>query len=315
MGVVNANVNVAKENTAESATVVWVRPPEVNMAIDGVTITSGPMLDNMKYLASHLPEFHHKFEAYPVKRAMSLVKHESSGNSVFCFFGASLNEKRKQWGYYSTPTSINLPLLVLGKKSVIEGPLHAKLPGNTRSFPLISLQALLNAGFKTVLYKGVTNAYAKAVSQWQTPENVMMVNGLDEDLGIHTIALLKTGRIDFGYVGHNELNTLNSDELSQFITFEAAELSTNTRGTKRLFCSSTPLGKNVVSALDASVTSILSNEESARELRNVNFTAEGYLPMFEALFDARWAVFRKLVSRGEISRHSVYLNINEESVE
>jgi len=312
-GIVSADQT--EESITEKATVVWLRPPEANMAIDGVTIASGPMLENMKHLASHLPEFRHKFEAYPVKRALSLVKKGSSNNNVYCFFGASLNEERKEWGYFSTPTSINLPILVLGKKAVIDSAQATNSEGINGPFPLISIQKLLEANFNTVLYEGVTNAYGKTVKQYQTVENVIVLNGLGKDLGLHTIALLKTGRIDFGYVGHSELNTLSPSELAQFTTFQAEELSFNTRGTKRLFCSLTPLGNKVVEALDRAVRNILSREESANILRDINFEAEGYSPMFKTLFESRWSAFQKLVSRGELSRHSVYLNVAEENVE
>jgi len=312
-GIVNAGQT--GEGTTETAMVVWLRPPEASMTIDGVTIAAGPMLDNIKYLASHLPEFRHKFEAYPVKRALSLVKTGSSNNNVYCFFGASLNEDRQQWGYFSTPTSINLPILILGNKAVIGSTQATNTEDINGPFPLISIQKLLEADFKTVLYEGVANAYGKTVKQAQTVENVIMLNGLGKDLGLHTIALLKTGRIDFGYVGHGELNTLSLSELEQFNTFQAEELSYNTRGTKRLFCSLTPLGKKVITAFDHALTSILSNEKSANTLRDINFEAEGYSPMFKTLFESRWSAFQKLVSRGELSRHSVYLNVAEEYVE
>lgn len=276
-------------------TVVWVRPPELGAKGPGIAITSGPVYNVMAHLSGYLDNYNHEFEAYPVKRAWSLIQHEKSAQRVYCFYGASYQEERTKWGYYSLPTSINLPLLIVSKRELL--PLksnqdnHGTEKKGKGQFLSISLQALLNQHFKTVLYNDVSNAYASAVEQWATKYNVLRVNSLGKDLGMHTIALIKSGRVDFGYVGPRELAALSKDELNDLHVYQLSELSTGLRGTKRLLCSKTELGREVTSGLNNALRFIFSQPDKSKTLRDTQFTADGYSNQLKPLFDERWDAY------------------------
>tara|TARA_Y100000588_G_scaffold240028_1_gene253746 strand:+ start:779 stop:1729 length:951 start_codon:yes stop_codon:yes gene_type:complete len=276
-------------------TVVWVRPPELGVKGPGIAITSGPVYNVMAHLSGYLDNYNHEFEAYPVKRAWSLIQHEKSAQRVYCFYGASYQEERTKWGYYSLPTSINLPLLIVSKRELL--PLksnqdnHGTEKKGKGQLPSISLQALLNQHFKTVLYNDVSNAYASAVEQWATKYNVLRVNSLGKDLGMHTIALIKSGRVDFGYVGPRELAALSKDELNDLHVYQLSELSTGLRGTKRLLCSKTELGREVTTGLNNALRLILSQPDKSKILRDTQFIADGYSKRLKPLFDERWDAY------------------------
>ena len=276
-------------------TVVWVRPPELGVKGPGIAITSGPVYNVMAHLSGYLDNYNHEFEAYPVKRAWSLIQHEKSAQRVYCFYGASYQEERTKWGYYSLPTSINLPLLIVSKRELL--PLksnqdnHGTEKKGKGQFPSISLQALLNQHFKTVLYNDVSNAYASAVEQWATKYNVLRVNSLGKDLGMHTIALIKSGRVDFGYVGSRELAALSKDELNDLHVYQLSELSTGLRGTKRLLCSKTELGREVTSGLNNALRLIFFQPDKSKTLRDTQFIADGYSNRLKPIFDERWDAY------------------------
>ena len=134
---------------------------------------------------------------------------------------------------------------------------------------------------RTVLYNDVNNVYADTVEQWATKNNVVRLNGLGKDLGMHTIALLESGRIDFGYVGHRELSALPEEELDALNVYQISELSQQLRGTKRLLCSK--------SELDSALTHITSTPMKSQTLRDINFVADGYPLFLKPLFDERWS--------------------------
>jgi len=155
-------------------------------------------------------------------------------------------------------------------------------------FESISLRALLQQNLRTVLYNDVNNVYADTVEQWATKNNVVRLNGLSKDLGMHTIALLESGRIDFGYVGHRELSALPEEELDALNVYQISELSQQLRGTKRLLCSKSELGQAVTSDLDSALTHITSTPMKSQTLRDINFVADGYPLFLKPLFDERW---------------------------
>ena len=250
---------------SKKPTVVWLRPPELGIEGSGVSITSGPIYDVMAYLSTHLHNYEHQFEAYPVKRAWSLVQHQQSAQKVYCLYGAAYQEERAEWGYYSLPTQ--------------------------GYFESISLRALLQQNLRTVLYNDVNNVYADTVEQWATKNNVVRLNGLGKDLGMHTIALLESGRIDFGYVGHRELSALPEEELDALNVYQISELSQQLRGTKRVLCSKSELGKSVTSDLDSALTHITSTPMKSQTLRDINFVADGYPLFLKPLFDERWKLY------------------------
>ncbi|HAA97987.1 MAG TPA: hypothetical protein DCE29_08890, partial [Alteromonas macleodii] len=148
--------------------------------------------------------------------------------------------------------------------------------------------ALLQQNLRTVLYNDVNNVYADTVEQWATKNNVVRLNGLSKDLGMHTIALLESGRIDFGYVGHRELSALPEEELDALNVYQISELSQQLRGTKRLLCSKSELGQAVTSDLDSALTHITSTPMKSQTLRDINFVADGYPLFLKPLFDERW---------------------------
>lgn len=276
-------------------TIIWIRPPELGVEGPGITITSGPVYDLMAHLSSYLGRYSHQFEAYPVKRAWSLIQHKKSPQKVYCFYGASYKKERTEWGYYSEPTSINLPLLVVSRKALlplIDEEEKVGLSQEVKSlFESVSLQVLLNRNFKTVLYSDVSNAYARAVEQWATRYNVLRVHSLGRDLGMHTIALLKSGRIDFGYVGPREIATLSREELDTLSVYQVSELSEELRATKRLLCSKTALGQEVTTSLNQTLARIFANPDKSEILRDTNFRADGYSYRLKPLFDERWDTF------------------------
>ena len=69
--------------TFQKPTVTWVRPPELGLEGNGVSITAGPLYDVMAYLSTYLNGYEHKFEVYPVKRAWSLVRNTHSSENMF----------------------------------------------------------------------------------------------------------------------------------------------------------------------------------------------------------------------------------------
>ncbi len=156
-------------------------------------------------------------------------------------------------------------------------------------FESISLRALLQQNLRTVLYNDVNNVYADTVEQWAIKNNVVRLNGLGKDLGMHTIALLESGRIDFGYVGHRELSALPEEELDALNVYQISELSQQLRGTKRLLCSKSELGQAVTSDLDSALTHITSTPMTSQILRDINFVADGYPLFLKPLFDERWS--------------------------
>jgi len=275
-------------------TVIWLRPPELGIEGNGVTITSGPVYDLMSYLAGFLNHYNHQFEAYPIKRAWSLIKNHHSSQQVYCFYGASFQEERTEWGYFSQPTSTNLPLIIVSNKDLAPSTSDDKSLHSTRSqglFQSISLQSLFEQNLKTVLYNDVNNAYADAVEQWAMDKHVVRLNSLGKDLGMHTIALLKNGRIDFGYVGHRELSALTEEELDSLYVYQVSELSQKLRGTKRLLCSKSDLGHAVTTDLNQALAHIFTHAKHSQNLRDVNFVSDAYPILLKPLFDERWSAY------------------------
>ena len=277
--------------TPNRPTVVWLRPPEVGASTEGIRISEGPMYDNMFFLATNLKGYEHRFEAYPIKRAWSLIKSASTSDEVYCFFGASYRKERTTWGYFSQPSSVNLPMLIVVSES-----LHQQLvlddvaPQQSQSglFEMTSLERLLSDNYRTVLYSEVKNTFSEVIQPWVNNRNVIMLNGLGKDLGLHTIELIKNGRIDFGHVGHMELYSLTSDQLESTYVYQVEELSDDTRGTKRLFCSKTPMGKQVTEDFNYALANINQDKVASAQLREVSFIADGYPTLLKPMFDARW---------------------------
>ncbi|WP_394223403.1 hypothetical protein [Alteromonas gracilis] len=283
---------------AQKPTVVWLRPPGLDIESNGVTITSGPMYDLMAYLSGFLDNYHHQFETYPVKRAWSLIKNHHSSEQVYCFYGASFKEKRTEWGYFSQPTSTNLPLIIVSKRNLQPFANNNDAQIAKGHFTSISLQNLFAHGFKTVLYNDVNNAYADAVEQWASDKNIVRLNSLDKDLGIHTIALLKNGRIDFGYVGHRELSALSEEELDSLYVYQVSELSQKVRGTKRLLCSKSELGQAVTKDLNGALERAFSEPQLSQTLREINFSSDAYPVLLKPLFDERWKTYMSSRKQG-----------------
>ena len=279
--------------TFQKPTVTWVRPPELGLEGNGVSITAGPLYDVMAYLSTYLNGYEHKFEVYPVKRAWSLVRNTHSSEKVYCFYGAAYQKERVEWGYFTQPTSINLPLLIAAKKALHSSSNKKLVAGHANPmlgyFESVSLRTLLRQNLRTVLYDEVNNVYADTVEQWATPNNVVRLNGLGKDLGMHTIELLESGRIDFGYVGHREFSVLPKEELDVLHVYQISELSQELRGTKRLLCSKSELGQAVTSDLDSALTHITSTPMKSQTLRDINFVADGYPLFLKPLFDERWS--------------------------
>ena len=134
---------------------VWLKPIESDQTMSGNTITGGSALALLKFVANQVEgDIVHKFEAYPIKRSWHLIRHTADDQTTYCFWGADLKSERKEWGYYTAPTSINLPYMV------------ASRAGELTTFAQngqISAIELLSNGFTTVIFENVINDWTKVI--------------------------------------------------------------------------------------------------------------------------------------------------------
>ena len=134
---------------------VWLKPIESDQTMTGNSITAGSALALLRFVANQIEgDIDHKFEAYPIKRSWHLRKHTADDQTTYCFWGAALKNERKEWGYYTTPTSINLTYMVASRN----GELTAFAQNSQ-----ISAIELLNKGFTTVIFENVINDWRKVI--------------------------------------------------------------------------------------------------------------------------------------------------------
>ena len=259
--------------------IVWLRPLESGGERDGATITGGEHYRVMRFLAEQIPSFKHRFESYPIKRNWRLIQTASDETTGYCFFGAGYNPEREEWGIYSSPTAIGLPYLIAAPTGLL-----SLFENNGTVF----LEHLLRNGYKTVLYGQVSNMWVAQIEQYDFPNSVLRISGIDTELNKHTLQLIDKRRIDFGYVAHKELALLSPEQLSRLSLYQVREFSQQVRQTKRVLCSRSTLGVQAVEQIDAALGQIRTDEHKNRQFMQLNFAADGYAVSTKALYEKLW---------------------------
>lgn len=258
----------------------WLRPKDPAVQQDGNTITGGEQYRIMKFLSAQLEQFEHRFESYPLNRNWFLIKNPSDSEQVHCFFGASFKQERQDWGHYSHPTSIGLPISIVARKGAFDGYLEDDQ---------VSLKSLFSKGFKVVLYDGVKNVWVDTVRRFQhSRRSVVQVSSLDVNLNQHTLHLIEKGRIDFGYVSHKQIAKNDLVNSETFSIYQTKELANQVRRTSRVLCSKTDLGYQFVQSFNAVLDTISKDPDKSHKLRDLNFNAEGYRQAIKASYDKHW---------------------------
>lgn len=258
----------------------WLRPQESNVITKGNNITGGEQLQIMQFLSKDLIQFEHHFESYPLKRNWFLIKEQGNNNEIYCFFGASFRQERTEWGIYSAPTSIGLPISIVARKDAFK---------NYEDNETVSISTLFEHGFKVVLYDQVRNVWVDTVNKYKRyDESILRVSSLDANLNQHTLALIERGRIDFGYVSHREIKSRNLDDSNDFSVYQVKELADQVRRTSRVLCSKNALGESFIQSLNTSLAEISEDPLKSHQLRDLNFNAEGYRASIKDLYNTHW---------------------------
>lgn len=250
------------------STIVWLRPPEIGMKVEGTTIVSGVQHDIMALIASQTPSFSHRFESYPLKRNWSLVRDNDTPDTVYCFYGAAYNDARSTWGYYTKPTSMALPYTIASKEGALED--YVDNDGH------VSLASLFAGGKTTVMYDGIKNLWAEKVLSFSTPKNIVPMNVFGKDVFEHTLKLIEKGRIDFGYVSDKELSLITDDRRAMLSEYSVIELAKEVRELDRILCSKNALGLTATKQLDKALDIISQDPDLSKELGSLNFSMLGY---------------------------------------
>lgn len=261
---------------------IWLRPVNYGVNVDGVNIVMGPEYNLMEFLASHLNEFQHRFESYPVKRSWLLIKEHSNTQQVYCFYGASRTKEREQWGYFSDPTTILLPYPIVANQGALD---HMVKDG------YVALDELFSNGYSTVLFEGVVNMWTQAVNNAKYRDNDVIRLTLGQRNAPELSAgLIQKGRIDFAYVGSGfkEITHFEQSLGVKFDIYQLRELADKVVGGNRVFCSKTELGHKATQALNQALRNILEDEEKSLEFRDLNFNVIGYHPSTKPNFDLHW---------------------------
>ena len=232
---------------------VWLKPIESDQTMSGNTITGGSALALLKFVANQVEgDIVHKFEAYPIKRSWHLIRHTADDQTTYCFWGADLKSERKEWGYYTAPTSINLPYMV------------ASRAGELTTFAQngqISAIELLSNGFNTVIFENVINDWTKVI---------------------------ENKRIDFGYISHRAIANLSLYSNQNIALHQVSETAKQQVGSARLLCSKTPLGEAMVKKIEQALEKIHSNHKLNEQMQSLTFETEGYPEHFKKIFIQRW---------------------------
>lgn len=250
------------------STIVWLRPPEIGMKVEGTTVVSGVQHDIMALIASQTPSFTHRFESYPLKRNWSLVRDNDTPDMVYCFYGAAYNDARSTWGYYTKPTSMALPYTIASKEGALDD--YVDNDGH------VSLASLFAGGKTTVMYDGIKNLWAEKVLSFSTPKNIVPMNVFGKDVFEHTLELIELGRIDFGYVSDKELSLISNDRRAMLSEYSVNELAKEVRELDRILCSKNALGFAATQQLDKALDIISQDPDLSKELGSLNFSMLGY---------------------------------------
>lgn len=250
------------------STIVWLRPPEIGMKVEGTTVVGGVQRDIMALIASQTPSFSHRFESYPLKRNWSLVRDNDIPDTVYCFYGAAYNDSRSAWGYFTKPTSMALPYTIASKAGALDDYLD--------NDGYVSLASLFASGKTTVVYDGIKNLWAEKVLTFSTPKNIVPMNVFGNDVSEHTLELIEVGRIDFGYVSDKELSLITDDRRAMLSEYSVIELAKEVRELDRILCSKNALGLAATQQLDKALDHISQDPNLSKELGSLNFSMLGY---------------------------------------
>ncbi|QOL25176.1 hypothetical protein LP316_12835 [Thalassotalea sp. LPB0316] len=264
--------------TASAQKLIWLKPIESDLTMEGSRITSGAALDLMQFVASQIDNVEHEFHAYPVKRSWYLIQRELSVDKVYCFWGADYHKERESWGIFTQPAAITLPYMVAVRKNELT---------DYTSNGAIEVTKLLNDDYTTVIYDKVINAWTKIIDRVEN-KDIVKVSGINQDLSDHTVLMLERKRIDFGYVSYRAIANLDLFNNPKIDLYEIHEMSLLNEKSSRMLCSKTPLGKQYSELIDSALTSIQQNRELNHKLRDLTFKSEGYPENLKARFNERW---------------------------
>lgn len=270
----------AAANAADalSSTLVWLKPLESDQVMKGNTIVKGDALNLLTFVANQIDEVEHQFEAYPIRRSWRLIQNNRDQHLAYCFWGANYKKEREDWGYFSEPTTVELPYLVAAKKDQLDA---FETDGK------VSVTQLLKKGYSTVVFEEVSNHLTEIIRHSGQHE-VIKVSGLDKDLSDHTLTMIEKGRIKFGYVSYRAIANLAVDQNPQFSLYQVQELSSEHLKDGRILCSKNAFGKKMVAAINTALLTIRNDENLRTTFKTLIFTAEGYPANLKQTFEQQW---------------------------
>lgn len=270
----------ATANAADpiAPTLVWLKPLESDQVMKGNTIVKGDALNLLTFVANHIDEVEHRFEAYPIRRSWRLIQNHQDQHLAHCFWGANYKKEREDWGYFSEPTTVELPYIVAAKKDQLDA---FETDGK------VSVTQLLNKGYSTVVFEEVSNPLTEIIRQSGQHE-VVKVSGLDKDLSDHTLTMIEKGRINFGYVSYRAIANLAVDQNPHLSLYEVQELSSEQLKDGRILCSKNAFGKKMVAAINTALLTIRNDENLRSTFKALIFTAEGYPANLKQTFEQQW---------------------------
>lgn len=265
-------------NATPAPTLVWLKPLESDQVMKGNTIVQGDALNLLTFVASHIADVEHKFEAYPIRRSWRLIQQQQQDQQTHCFWGANYKKEREDWGYFSEPTTVELPYLVAAKQGSLDA---FAVDGQ------VSVRQLLKNGYSTVVFEEVSNLLSEIIRQSGQHE-VIKVSGLDKDLSDHTLMMIEKGRIHFGYVSYRAIANLAVEQNPQFSLYQVQELSAENLKDGRILCSKTALGQQMVAAINTALRTIRHDDNLRNQFKALIFKAEGYPANLEQTFTQQW---------------------------
>jgi len=261
-----------------SPTLVWLKPLESDLVMKGNIIVKGGALNLLAFVANHIDEAEHKFEAYPIRRSWRLIQNNLDPHLAHCFWGANYKKEREDWGYFTEPTTVELPYIVAAQKDQLDA---FETDGK------VSVTQLLKKGYSTVVFEEVSNPLTEIIRQ-TGPHEVIKVSGLDKDLSDHTLMMIEKGRIDFGYVSYRAIANLAVDKNPHLSLYEVQELSSEHLKDGRILCSKNEFGKKMVASINTALMTIRNDENLRSTFKALIFTAEGYPSNLKQTFEQQW---------------------------
>ena len=265
-------------NATPAPTVVLLKPLGSDQVMKGNTRVQGDALNLLTFVASQIADVEHKFEAYPIRRSWRLIQQQEEPHVAYCFWGANYKKEREDWGYFSEPTTVELPYLVAAKQGSLDA---FAVDGK------VSVRQLLKSGYSTVVFEEVSNLLSEIIRQSGQHE-VIKVSGLDKDLSDHTLMMIEKGRIHFGYVSYRAIANLAVEQNPQFSLYQVQELSAENLKDGRILCSKTAFGQQMVAAINTALRTIRHDESLRSKFKALIFKAEGYPANLQPTFWQQW---------------------------